>query len=491
MSDVTAPSRHADTADLTPDRQRNSFEAVPVAMYRTTPDGAILNANPALVELLGYPNLEALQALDVRDIWVDASLREQHEDLLQSQGVIIGFEEELVHFTGRTIWVHDSVQLVRDIDGSALFYEGALIDITARKRAIEALEHSEERYRTLFHRSPVPLSEEDFSALAVWLDDLRSSGVTDLRGYLAEHPKQLRWGIDLIRIVDVNQATIDLVGAATKEQLLGAIPTEVLTPDVLQAYLEQIMAVWEGRRRLSIEYVGQTFAGNRIDCLLDWVVAPGGEGTNLSRAVVAVTDVTEQRRNEERLIDMVPDPVFVFRIEEGPRFRCVAANTAALTATGFGEDAVVGRLLEEIVPPEEAALSSERFKAAMQVDVSIRSDRTIELPAGRLCFQITTAAIRDEGGSYTHIVTLSRDVTDLKEAKRLREAEERFRTAFNYAPIRYGPGRDRRAIPSGQLGDGRHARTHRGAVDCSHLDGFNPPGRPGSEPTSRQRAAGY
>ena len=230
MSDVTAPSRHADTADLTPDRQRNSFEAVPVAMYRTTPDGAILNANPALVELLGYPNLEALQALDVRDIWVDASLREQHEDLLQSQGVIIGFEEELVHFTGRTIWVHDSVQLVRDIDGSALFYEGALIDITARKRAIEALEHSEERYRTLFHRSPVPLSEEDFSALAVWLDDLRSSGVTDLRGYLAEHPKQLRWGIDLIRIVDVNQATIDLVGAATKEQLLGAIPTEVLTP---------------------------------------------------------------------------------------------------------------------------------------------------------------------------------------------------------------------------------------------------------------------
>ena len=131
---------------------------------------------------------------------------------------------------------------------------------------------------------------------------------------------------------------------------------------------------------------------------------------------------------------MVPDPVFVFRIEEGPRFRCVAANTAALTATGFGEDAVVGRLLEEIVPPEEAALSSERFKAAMQV-VSIRSDRTIELPAGRLCFQITTAAIRDEGGSYTHIVTLSRDVTDLKEAKRLREAEERFRTAFNYAPM--------------------------------------------------------
>ena len=431
---------------------------------------------------------EALQALDVRDIWVDASLREQHEDLLQSQGVIIGFEEELVHFTGRTIWVHDSVQLVRDIDGSALFYEGALIDITARKRVIEALEHSEERYRTLFHPSPVPLSEEDFSALAVWLDDLRSSGVTDLRGYLAEHPKQLRWGIDLIRIVDVNQATIDLVGAATKEQLLGAIPTEVLTPDVLQAYLEQIMAVWEGRRRLSIEYVGQTFAGNRIDCLLDWVVAPGGEGTNLSRAVVAVTDVTEQRRNEERLIDMVPDPVFVFRIEEGPRFRCAAANTAALTATGFGEDAVVGRLLEEIVPPEEAALSSERFKAAMQVDVSIRSDRTIELPAGRLCFQITTAAIRDEGGSYTHIVI------SLSRRHRSQGGEEASGSrgtvphSLQLRPDRYGPGRDRRAIPSGQLGDGRHARTHRGAVDGSHLDGFNPPGRPGSEPTSRQRA---
>ena len=142
---------------------------------------------------------------------------------------------------------------------------------------------------------------------------------------------------------------------------------------------------------------------------------------------------------EERLsrftIDMVPDPVFVFQVEEGPRFRCVAANSAGLTATRFGEDAVVGRVLEEIVAPEEAALSVERFAAAMEVDAPIRSERTIDLPVGRLSFQITTAAIHDEGGSCTHIVTLSRDVTDLREAQRLREAEERFRTAFDHAPI--------------------------------------------------------
>ncbi len=139
-------------------------------------------------------------------------------------------------------------------------------------------------------------------------------------------------------------------------------------------------------------------------------------------------------------IDTVPDPVFVFQVEEGPRFRCVAVNPAGLTATGFSKDAVLGKLLNEIVPPKEAVLSFERFKAAMEVDEPIRSERTIDLPAGQLSFEITTTVVRGEGGSGIHIVTLSRDVTDLQKVQ---------------------------------------------------VDGHNPPQQPGDEPTCRRRAADW
>ena len=109
-------------------------------------------------------------------------------------------------------------------------------------------------------------------------------------------------------------------------------------------------------------------------------------------------------------LDLVPEPIFAFRIEEGPRFRCVAANRAALTATGFSEHevVVVGKTLEEIVGPEDAALSAERFRAAMEQEAPILAERTIDLPAGRLTFEITTAAIRDDDDRCTHIVTCSR-----------------------------------------------------------------------------------
>ena len=145
-------------------------------------------------------------------------------------------------------------------------------------------------------------------------------------------------------------------------------------------------------------------------------------------------------------LDLAPDPVFIYRAEERLRFRCVATNRAALTSTGFSEGEVVGKTLEEIVGPEEAALYVESFKAAMQEDALIRSERTVDLPAGRLTFQVTTAAIRDDEGYRTHIVTCSRNVTVERQAEvarqkhweaeqARRQAERELTASFENAPI--------------------------------------------------------
>lgn len=138
-------------------------------------------------------------------------------------------------------------------------------------------------------------------------------------------------------------------------------------------------------------------------------------------------------------LHVVADPIFLFEVEEGPRFRCVMVNRAGLEATGFSEEDVIGKTLAEIVPEKEAALSAERFEEVIWARKSLHSERTIDLPAGdSLTFEIATSPIFSEEGHCTHIVTLSRDASTVRATERaLGEAEGRYRNLYEQAPIAY------------------------------------------------------
>ncbi|MBI5956373.1 MAG: PAS domain S-box protein, partial [Chloroflexi bacterium] len=112
----------------------NLYERVPVGLYRTTPTGEILDANPALMEMLGYPDRESLLAVNVEDIFVAPEDRRQWQALMEREGIARGFEMQLRRRDGTVIWVRDSARAVRDADGRALYYEGSLEDITEHKQ---------------------------------------------------------------------------------------------------------------------------------------------------------------------------------------------------------------------------------------------------------------------------------------------------------------------------------------------------------------------
>lgn len=122
-------------------RYRSLFENVPVGLYRTGPRGQILDANPALVQMLGYPDRETLLTVNVADLYVDLEDREQERILLERQaGVVNDFETRLSRYDGRVIWVRDSFRTVRNAEGQVMYYEGSLEDITARKQAEEEIQ---------------------------------------------------------------------------------------------------------------------------------------------------------------------------------------------------------------------------------------------------------------------------------------------------------------------------------------------------------------
>jgi hypothetical protein len=74
----------------------------------------------------------------------------------------------------------------------------------------EKLAEGEAFYRTLFEESPISLWLEDFSAVKKRLSELRKAGITDLRAYLQGHPEFLKESLGLLRVIDVNRATVEL-----------------------------------------------------------------------------------------------------------------------------------------------------------------------------------------------------------------------------------------------------------------------------------------
>jgi len=117
---------------------RALFEAVPTALLRTTPQGRILDANPAMLQMLGYPDLESLRAVGTPALYVDLADRRRFLEAIERDGVVHDFEARWRRRDGAVLDVRMKVRAVRDRDGRVLVYEGNLEDVTAAKRAAEA-----------------------------------------------------------------------------------------------------------------------------------------------------------------------------------------------------------------------------------------------------------------------------------------------------------------------------------------------------------------
>jgi PAS domain S-box-containing protein len=137
LRDIT--ERHAALQALqeSEERYKGFFEGIPTPLYRTTPDGRILDANAALVSLLGYPDKQSLLARDAGDSYVRPGDRAANLEALHRQGSLGDYEQELIRHDGTHIWVRETSRVVFNSDGSVLYYEGAMVDITEGKRAEE------------------------------------------------------------------------------------------------------------------------------------------------------------------------------------------------------------------------------------------------------------------------------------------------------------------------------------------------------------------
>lgn len=137
---------------------RDVFEHAIEGIYRSTFEGRLLEVNPALARMCGYAT-PAEMVENIRDLnwqfYLRSNRRSEFLSILQENGAVSDFESETYRADGSVFWAAEFARVVFDSEGTPVYFEGSIIDISERKRAESALRINEEKFRSLVETTRV------------------------------------------------------------------------------------------------------------------------------------------------------------------------------------------------------------------------------------------------------------------------------------------------------------------------------------------------
>lgn len=172
-------------------------------------------------------------------------------------------------------------------------------DVTAREVARRNEQESRQYAEGIFKHSPVSLWVEDFSRIRIMLEEIRNRGIVDFRVFTDVHSEFVRQCMSEIRVIDINQATLDLFCAPDKDTLLQRL-SDVFRDEMEKHFREQLIELWNGNLFHQREVVNYALDGSERFVLLQFSVLPGHE-KDWSLVQVALTDITARKKAEAYL----------------------------------------------------------------------------------------------------------------------------------------------------------------------------------------------
>jgi PAS domain S-box-containing protein len=265
--DLTERKQAEEALIMSEERYRTLVEQLPAVTYmQEIENAALVYVSPQIEGVLGYSPEEYLANPEFRSLTIHPEDRGwvlEEDARTDETGEPYSVEYRRISRDGRVVWVREEAVLVRDSEGSPLFWQGILMDVTERKHQEEALRQSEALYRTV-----VEQAEEN-----IFLVDAESR-----------------------RVLDANDALLRSLGY-TEDELTEMTLYDIVAheQESVDLNIERIME--EGHRSL-----GERRYRRKDGTLADVEVNVSAVPYNGEKAMCIVAhDVTERKRTERML----------------------------------------------------------------------------------------------------------------------------------------------------------------------------------------------
>jgi len=251
------------------ERFRGFYGNVTIGMYRTTKNGKIIMANPALVKMLGFETFDELEQRNLEKEGYEPDYpRSVFLETIEKHNEIIGLESAWHKRDGSTIFVRESARAIRDEQGQILYFDGTIEDITERKLAEEAISQERSMLRTLIDNLPDPIYVLDINC----------------------------------RKVIANNADVKNIGADSEDEVLGKTDIELFPGEVgLRGHAVNEEIISSGKEMLELEEDFIDKDGVRRWLLTTKIPLRNNHGT-ITGLVGIGHDITERKQNEKELI---------------------------------------------------------------------------------------------------------------------------------------------------------------------------------------------
>ncbi len=383
-------------------RFQSAFRDAGIGMALSSPDGAILQANRSLCQLLGYGEgeLQGRSFFDLTHPEDRAPSRARLDQLLTGEVPTYQIQKRYLAKGAKVVWASVNVSAVRDEAGRVLYQICQVEDVTERRRAEDALRESEQRYQSAFRHAGI--------GMAMCAPDGR--------------------------FLQVNRSLCALLGYG-EEELRALTFLDVTHPDdreVSQAHLARLFSGEVSNYHLDKRYL--TRGGETRWAAVTVTLVRDASGAPL-HTVSQIRDITVRRHAEEalrvseeryrQLVETMTDGLVV-RDHQG---RILYANRRFCELLGLPRSEVVGRDVEDFLDEDNRGIyRAEVAKRPSGGRESYELTWTSRTGA-RVHTRMAPHPIREPDGAFLGSFAVVSDITERRRMEdALRESEEKYRT---------------------------------------------------------------